>query len=185
MSDVDITARYAAPTASVALEPPRTQLWRRSLLLMLLFTLLSGGFYFQIWMLRRRHAFNAIESAHKISAWPSIAILVLAGVELALAVARGVTSPSVTEPGLYEGLTSYVRVGFGIVFIVQTFFVKSILEDLLAPDGPLGDEAKHYEGLSGMMTFFFSVFYLQYIINRDVIGAFAASGRPAPALRSA
>lgn len=170
MSDADIAQRYAAPTASVALEPPPTQLWRRSVLLMLVLTFLSAGCYPQIWMLRRRHAFNAVESPHKISEWPSIAMLVLGAIEFAAAITRAITDPSTDDPWLIEGAAGYLRIAVGIVFIVQTFFVKSILEDVLTPDGPLGNEAGYHRQLSGLLTFFFSVFYLQYIINRDIVG---------------
>ena len=65
-----------------------------------------------------------------------------------------------------------VRLAVGILMLVQCFIIKDILEDHLA--GP--DDASHlmFEGrvkLSGLMTFFFSIFYLQHVINRYVVGS--------------
>lgn len=166
----DITERYAAPTASVVLEPPRTQLWRTSLWLMALFMVLSFGFYPAIWLFRRRHALNAIEAPYKVWAWPPLLLFGLVAFQFVAAVVRGVTTPGVVEPGLLEGGAQILRIGVGIVLLVQMFFVKSILEDQLA------EQAGHdnrfdasFRTLSSVMTFFFSVFYLQYVINRDIV----------------
>ena len=84
--------------------------------------------------------------------------------------ALGLGPARVTEVEDKKGGAQDIGFAVGIVFIVQTFFVKSILEDVLTPDGPLGNEAGYHRQLSGLLTFFFSVFYLQYIINRDIVG---------------
>ena len=65
-----------------------------------------------------------------------------------------------------------LRMITSIVMIVQCFVVRSILEDHLA--GP--DDAVSYPSvvervkLSGLMTFFFHIFYLQWAINRYIVG---------------
>jgi hypothetical protein len=59
-----------------------------------------------------------------------------------------------------------------ILVLVQCFFIKDILEDHLR--GPEENEpsplsSMSQANLSGLMTFVFTIFYLQYIINRDIL----------------
>lgn len=52
----------------------------------------------------------------------------------------------------------------------QCFFVKDILEDHLAgPENRIHNPfSRERVQLSGLMTFFFQFFYLQYVMNRHI-----------------
>jgi hypothetical protein len=57
----------------------------------------------------------------------------------------------------------------GITMIVQAFRAKEIIEDHARPDPGSGPSFNTEVKLSGLMTFFFSIFYLQWAINKYVI----------------
>lgn len=62
------------------------------------------------------------------------------------------------------------RVIVMIVFmIIQTFRVKDMIEDHAEPETESGPMFVEHVKLSGLMTFFFSIFYLQWAINRYVV----------------
>ena len=56
--------------------------------------------------------------------------------------------------------------------LVQCFKIKDMLEDHLAADdeGSRMFSAERVQ-LSGLMTFFFQIFYLQHAINRYIVDA--------------
>ena len=58
---------YAPPTATVA-DLSRVPLKRRSVFLMIVFTILTLGFYLPIWFLRRREGLNQLDSPRKLQA---------------------------------------------------------------------------------------------------------------------
>ena len=159
---------YAPPTAAVA-DFSRVALKRRSVLLMIVLTIVTLGFYVPIWFLRRREAFNQMDSPHKLAVWPFaawIAVLVVDVMRVLLIIVQG---PETVSPGLVL-ILSLIRLGLAINLIVQCFKTKNILEDHLAgPADGSGMFTEHVK-LSGLMTFFFQSLYLQYIINRDIVG---------------
>jgi len=57
-----------------------------------------------------------------------------------------------------------------IVMLVMTFRVKDMIEDHATPDVDSGTMFVEHVKLSGLMTFFFSIYYLQWAINRYVVG---------------
>jgi hypothetical protein len=161
-------------TDTTAAEPIRpTGLKRRSVLLMFALTIVSFGLYYPIWFLRRRAALNRLDSPRKLQRWPFLCFIALAVVQTMLAIAF---SPASFEQAIGAGpalLLSLARFAVGIVILVQCFFIKDILEDHLAgpgdnlPGAMLSDRVI----LSGLMTFFFQMFYLQHIINRHIVGS--------------
>jgi hypothetical protein len=138
---------------------------------MLLFTVLTLGLYVPIWFLRRRTALNALDSPKKLESWPFVAFLGVQLLALAIDVAAAPSPPArLIGPGPALLLT-LLRLGVSILMIVLCFRTRDILEDHLTPD-PAG-ELVHFSQrvqLSGLMTFFFSIYYLQYTINRHVAG---------------
>lgn len=48
--------------------------------------------------------------------------------------------------------------------------VKDMVEEHAAPDPDSAPMSVEHVKLSGLMTFFFSIFYLQWAINRYVVG---------------
>jgi len=167
------TNPYAPPKAVVA-DVTSIGLKRRSVILMFVFTLLTAGLYYPIWFLRRRAALNQLASPKKLQLWPFVVMLLwflfafgfgfVAGVNRALTGSVGGLSPET------QLVFSIVRLAVGILMLVQCFRTKDILEDHFAGPGdqvasPLFADVVR---LSGVMTFFFQIFYLQYAINRHL-----------------
>jgi len=149
-----------------------TILKRRSVLLMIVFSFLSFGFYLPIWYLRRRDELNRMDSPRKLQLWPFVVALAFLAFDFAANVAALPLRPAQAFGPGFGLLLTLLRWAFGILMIVQAFFTKDILEDhLQGPDDAVtssvwaGDHK-----LSGLLTFFFTIFYLQHIINRDIIG---------------
>ena len=63
------TNPYAPPTAPVA-DVASARLRPRSVIVMILLSLVSFGLYYPIWFLRRRAAFNQLDSPRKLPRWP-------------------------------------------------------------------------------------------------------------------
>ena len=137
-----------------------------------IFATITLGLYYPIWFMRRRAALNRLDSPRKLRSWPFLTFIAVFVLQLIIGVVSGSTpiEQTIGSGGLL--LLVLARLAVGIVMLVQCFFVKDILEDHLAgPDdhvpNPLFMERI---ALSGLMTFFFQIFYLQYVINRDVVG---------------
>jgi len=159
---------YAPPTATVA-DLSRVPLKRRSILLMIVFTIFTLGFYLPIWFLRRREALNQLDSPRKLAVWPFAAVIAVMAADVVVNVVLAAQGQDAVPPAVVFAL-SIIRLGFGINLIVQCFKTKDILEDHLAgPADGSGMFTEHVK-LSGLMTFFFQSLYLQYIINRDIVG---------------
>jgi len=172
------TNPYAPPKAAVADLSP-TGLKRRSVILMILLSIVTFGLYFPIWFLRRRAALNRLDSPRKLRLWPFVIAVTWFVFQFIMGIAAG-SAPLGQAIG--EGaalLLNFVQFAVGILMLVQSFFTKDILEDHLAgpgdqvPNPLLVDTVK----LSGVMTFFFQIFYLQYVINRYIAGSPCRSWR--------
>jgi len=165
------TNPYAPPKSAVA-DISAPGLKRRSLILMILFSLVTFGLYYPIWFLRRRNALNRLDSPRKLQQWPFVvaivwfAFQVLVGV--AIGVARGLSGPEVGLPGEASLVFTIIRLAVGVLMLVQAFATKDILEDHFAGPGDQIERPFLTEPvqLSGVMTFIFQIFYLQYAINR-------------------
>lgn len=160
---------YAPPNAVVA-DLSSTGLKRRSVLLMIVFFVVTFGLYFPIWFLRRRAALNELDSPRKLQRWPFVVFVVWFVVEgvLGAAAASAPLEEILGEAAVL--LLNVVQLAVGILMLVQSFVTKDILEDHLAgPEDqvPSGLSAEAVR-LSGVMTFFFQIFYLQYVINRHI-----------------
>ena len=157
----------------VAPSVPTRGLKRRSVVLMIVLTIVTFGLYYPIWFLRRRAALNRLDSPRKLRHWPFLVFIAFFVLQFIVGLASGSAPQEQTIGAGVDLVLALVRLAVGIVMVVQCFFIKDILEDHLA--GPedsisasiLVDRVK----LSGLMTFFFQIFYLQYVINRYVAGA--------------
>lgn len=132
---------------------------------MLLLTFLTLGAYPAIWLLRRRQVLNTLDSPRKISPWAASGILCLFGVGFVAGIVRG---PDAQTNTLFDGVFTVLQFGLGIWFLIDLFGVRQMLEDHAAPES--GDPAVSRLEISGVLTFFLSVYYLQYIINREFAG---------------
>jgi len=169
---------YAPPTAVVA-DPEPTGLKRRSVLLMIVLVILTLGLYIPLWFLRRRKALNQLDSPRKLDLGPFVAFAVFTALEVAMILAVRAAGEAAIPPDVIV-IVSLARFVLGIVLLLQCFKTKNILEDHLA--GPADAAPSMFAAaervkLSGLMTFLFQIFYLQYVINRHIAGT---SGRLSP-----
>lgn len=165
------TNPYAPPRAPVADPEPNTHgLRRRSVLAMVVFTVITFGLYYMAWWFRRRRGLNRLNSEAKLPLWPLLLMLALYVVQFFLGLTEDVRADDqvVRERVAMFGLIFQLAVA--IVMLVMTFRVKDMIEDHAAPDGDSGAMFVEHVKLSGLMTFFFSIFYLQWAINRYIVG---------------
>ena len=154
---------------------PTTHLKKRGIVVMIVLAVVTLGLYYPIWFLRRRQALNALDSPMKVPAWPFILLLIVLAINLAVTFAAAPGQPVDLIGSSAAALLGIAKVGALILTLIQCFRIRSILEDHLAGDnGPLaGTMLANQVQLSGLMTFLFTSFYLQYVINRDVLAEIA------------
>jgi hypothetical protein len=160
---------YAPPAAYVAdREPAVHGLKQHSLVVMLVLAIATFGLYIPVWYIRRRPGLNRLDSPKKLALWPFLLLIANFAVAIGLGfVAGDGRVDQVLGTPLTLGL-AVARLSLGILIIVQTFRIKDIIEDHATPaDGSTLFVER--VSLSGLMTFFFSIFYLQWAINRYVV----------------
>jgi hypothetical protein len=141
--------------------PDSPRLKKTHLALVIPLTLITLGLYIPIWFLRRRAAFNALESSTKIGiAGP----LLLGGAQLAF------LSIAVLKPQAIQGLAGDLgRLAIGIGMIALSFGVRRILldhfETRVRRELPGSSSLQTLTDVSGIWTFFFQIWYLQHKIN--------------------
>ncbi|HLG55261.1 MAG TPA: DUF4234 domain-containing protein [Vicinamibacterales bacterium] len=161
---------YAPPKAAVADVPAPTGLKRRRVITMFAFVVLTLGIYYLVWFFRRRTALNQLNSPRKLRLWPLLAFTADFVLEIGFTLAAGDETIEVAFGAPVAMLLTLVRLAVGIVMIWQCFIIKDIIEDHVAPaDAGLQPMFVERVKLSGLATFFFSIFYLQYAINRYII----------------
>jgi len=70
--------------------------------------------------------------------------------------------------------------------IIQRFKVRDILEDhMFGPEDDTSRRPIDAADVSGLLTFFFGIFYLQYVINRRILGHVPGEAMPPHALAGA
>ena len=121
--------------------------------------------------LRRRAALNALNSPVKIPAWPFVLLLAFFVAVFTLNVLAGLND---SEPVLGDGAALVfivMRFAIAIAVLIQCFRIKDVLEDHLSDNHAslAGTMLANQSQLSGVMTFLFTIFYLQHVINRDVL----------------
>lgn len=131
------------------------------------FGILSFGLYFPLWFLRRRTALNALHSPRQLQLWPFSLAFAIQTVTIVMAFG-GLPRLEGTPPG--DTLWPLIRLGIGVLMLVQSFFVKDILEHHLSPSAiPRDDQfTSPPVRLSALLTFLLGIFYLQYNINAHV-----------------
>ena len=166
------TNPYKPPQAAVADVAAPTGLKRRRVITMIVLIVLTFGIYYVAWFYRRRSALNKLNSPRKLAIWPLHAFAADFAAEVGFAVAAGGAPVEVAFGAPVALLLGLVRLAVGIVMIWQCFVIKDIIEDHVAPDDA-GLQPMFVERvkLSGLATFFFSILYLQYAINRHIVDA--------------
>ena len=162
---------YAPPKAAVADVSASTGLKKRRVITMFVFLIFTAGMYYMVWFFRRRAALNRLNSPKKLQLWPLIAFTADYVLEVGFAVAAGEETIAVAFGAPVENALTLVRLVTGIVMVIQCFIIKDIIEDHVTPEDA-GVQPMFVERvkLSGLATFFFSIFYLQSVINRDLAG---------------
>lgn len=168
----------AAGNAAALVGAASTGLKKRSVLLMILLTLVTLGLYYPWWFLRRLTGLNALNTPRRLQLWPFLLLMAFSVLRVAIAIATGqrpIDRAIGSGPAAILSLTGFA---IGILIVVQCFFIKDMLEDhLRGSEVTAGSVLSAPTQLSGFLTFFFGAYYLQHIINRDLIGAAAS---PAP-----
>jgi hypothetical protein len=173
VSDAEAHNPYAPPTVDVASAASESGLKRRSVWLMVLLIFVTLGVYYPVWFFRRRGGLNRLNSPRKLALWPLVLFAAYFLTYIAIELIAGEATVQEAYGDGVAFLLGAVRLGIGIMMVVQCFAIKDIIEDhAQGPDDPDGDRMfKPQVKLSGLMTFFFSIFYLQHAINKYVVDA--------------
>jgi len=142
---------------------------KTSVILMVVFTALTYGIYYCAWFLVRKKSLNQLSRSRKIGSWVFILCILLITVQIMLGFGSGVlqgmaealNNPAyLTHIPLLNGIDKGLNLIVALLWLIQCFKVKAILEDHLKSKDPFA------LSLSGLATWFFGAFYLQYRINK-------------------
>lgn len=134
-------------------------------LLLILFTVISGGIYIPFWFLNRKSIINKLNSEKGLNDNTFVFLGVGFVLNLILLITSSVVNKMALEMGteeamgsasIFQTVTIAVSVILGIIVWVQSFRVLSIFRD----------HFRRRVQFSGFATLLFTIFYLQYKINR-------------------
>jgi hypothetical protein len=163
---------YAPPTAKVAdRETVEHGLKHRSVWLMIVFFFLTLGLYYPIWFFRRRKALNRLDSPRKVDLWPLLLWLAYFVIEFVLNFLAAPRPVSELIGPLGDACMMLLKLTVAIAMLVQCFRIRDIIQDHATPPADPDVRFTQQVELSGVMTFFFSIFYLQWAINKYIVGA--------------
>jgi hypothetical protein len=161
---------YAPPATEVVPEATDSGLRHRSVLVMVLLFVVTLGLYYPLWFLRRRPGLNRLGS-RQLPLWPLATFAIFFFVRVALALLEGERPPQEVWGDEVATILSVLELTLSVMMIFQCFAIKDIIEDYVHGSDDEGGMFRPHAKLSGVMTFFFSIFYLQYAINKYVVGA--------------
>jgi hypothetical protein len=146
---------YAAPVGQQYPPPPSLH-WG----IVLLLTVLTCGIFSMIWLVVEVLWIKKVKPDTKSATYLTIAVCLWLAL-IGFGFYRGVMSASIgyVSPGL-QGTSLLLNLAYLVAHIFTVFAMKSDLEDHFNSAEPIGLR------LSGVMTFFFAVFYFQYHFNR-------------------
>jgi len=151
-----VEPRARDDSAALRTTTPHTPLRRSRVINLVMISVGTGGVYIPFWYLRRRKGLNALHSGIKLGLRVPIALVCVYG--LALVMPYGSLSQEV------------VLLAAGVMNLFLAFKVRSILSDHLDEKItaviPHGASVRAQFTPSSILTFFFSIYYLQYKINR-------------------
>jgi len=171
--------------AAAAAAEPEAKFEKTSVVVVILLSFLTGGIYLPIWFLRRREAINRLRSPEGIGWAAPFAATVAFSLGLCAAFASGFAGAMGLREAVGELFASgrvLAMVG-AVLILFECFRVRRILLDHLhAQSSGLFSSSVALErdtSFSGVATFFFGIWYLQYKINR-FLGALNASAQVMP-----
>lgn len=124
----------------------------------ILLTIISLGIYVPYWFIKRQEAFNQLDSEKKFSKRGLIILFIL----FASTEALGFLFPIHLNPNLpfHVLVIHLVHLGCWIFIIILALRARRILLD------HMGTHYRVVSKISGVLTFLFYIYYLQYKINR-------------------
>jgi len=131
----------------------KPQLQKENIIILILLTFLTFSWYIPAWLWRQREAINNLKSETKIKNGIFLVLLVLFFISVLLIIIY-------PEEGFINVVSRIYGLVFAIIILIISFEIRKIFNDHFSK----------YLGLnvnfSGILTFFFTIFYLQYKINR-------------------
>ncbi len=151
------TAQQPATGIGVQSTP---DLGRMSVPLLVVLVTITFGMYEPIWFLKRRAAFNSLQSREKFGAGVFVFVIVVVGIGLLLTLISVVMADVDGGPTPLDPVIRLLNLVGTITLLVQSFKARRAIHD-------------HYRAVfqrelqtSGVALFFFHELYLQYVINR-------------------
>lgn len=138
------------------------ELKRTSVILLIFLTVITAGIYYPIWFLKRRNVINSLQSKEKLNSGVFIFAIVVFSISLLVALISGACE-ELGEMYTAKGLDAFSRIldlVAGITLLVQCFKVRRIFNE------HFNIHLKRVIAFSGVATFFFQIYYLQYKVNR-------------------
>ena len=139
-----------------------TELKKKSVILLVFLTFITAGIYYPVWFLTRRNAINNLQSKEKLGSGVFIFAIVMFSISLSVAFISGAMEGR-GEVSTAEVLDSFSKIldsVAGITLWVQCFKVRRIFSE------HFNVHLQRGISFSGIATFFFQIYYLQYKINR-------------------
>ena len=138
------------------------ELKKSSVILIMFLMVITAGIYYPVWFLKRRNAINNLQSNEKLSSGVFIFAIVLLSISLLLAFISGM-SEGLGDMDTARGTDAFSNI-LGLVavitLLVQCFKVRRIFNE------HFNVYLKRDISFSGVATWFFQIYYLQYKINR-------------------
>lgn len=134
-------------------------------ILVLFFSLITGGIYIPFWFLNRKSELNKLDSDKMLKDNTFIFLAVGFVFSNILSIISSVIDKMALEAGTADALysasilrlvDSSISLTLGIIVVIQCFKVQSMFRD----------HFKRKFQFSGLATFFFTIFYLQYKMNK-------------------
>ena len=144
-------AAYAAPAVSPYPPPPNLH-WAICLVL----SIVTCGIFSIVWIMVEAVWVKKVQPASKAVTYFGI-VIGLWLLSFVLSISGAVSSARVGHPdSALQGIQGIIAIGYIIVWIVGAFNMRDSIEEHFNSVEPIG------LSLSGVMTFFFSVWYFQY-----------------------
>lgn len=142
---------YAAPVASQYPPPPNLH-WGICLLL----GIVSCGIFALVWMMVEAVWIRKVQPASKAVLYVG-AVIGLWALSFFFAFYQTFSTASTghNDPAI-QGIAALINIGFAVLWLVAAFSMRNSIEEHFNSAEPIG------LSLSGVMTFFFNVYYFQY-----------------------
>ena len=134
---------------------------KMNVFLLIIITIVTYAIYMPIWFLRRKDWLNRLSATKKLGSGLAIFVLVIYSIAASLLF----VPLEVLAYEVWEGIDNLISLVGGVCLVILAFQVRRIL--IQHYDENLGMNI----GFSGAGTFFFTIWYLQYKMNRLPISA--------------